>query len=114
LEKGYEIKMKDRTLTLLETHEAMIAKVTKTKKIMFLLNIETNMPKYLKTCVKDETWLWHIRLKHVNFDSLKMMEQKKMLKGLPSSIYPNQLCEGCLIGKQFCKSFPNESISRAN
>ena len=93
MEKGYEIKMKDRTLTLLETHEAMIAKVTKTKKIMFFLNIETNMPKYLKICVKDETWLWHIRLRHVNFDSLKMMEQKKMLKGLPSSIYPNQLCE---------------------
>jgi hypothetical protein len=51
------------------------------------------MPKYLKTCVKDETWLWHIRLRHVNFNSLKIMEQKKMLKGLPSSIYPNQLCE---------------------
>ena len=74
LEKGYEIKIKDRALTLLDTYGAMIVKVTMTKKnIMFLLNIETGVPKCLKAYVKDEIWLWHIRHGHVNFDSLKMM-----------------------------------------
>ena len=58
MEKGYQIKMKDHTLTLLDTHGAIITKVTMTKNRMFLLNIET--------C------LWHMRLEHVNFDSLKM------------------------------------------
>jgi hypothetical protein len=53
----------------------------------------------LNAYVKDETWLWHMRIGHVNFDSLKMMAQKKMLKGLPSIINPNQLREGCLVGK---------------
>jgi len=47
--------MKDRSLTILNTHETIIAKVTMIKNKMFLLNIETNVPKYLKTCVKDET-----------------------------------------------------------
>jgi hypothetical protein len=37
-----------------------------------------------------------------------------MLKGLPSVIYLNQLCEECLMGKQFCKSFPKESTSIAS
>jgi hypothetical protein len=37
-----------------------------------------------------------------------------MLKGLPSIIHPNKLCEGCLVGKQFHKSFFKESTSRAN
>jgi hypothetical protein len=55
-----------------------------------------------------------MRLGHVNFDSLKMMAQKEMLKGLSSIIHLNQLCEGCLVGKQFCKTFPKESISRAS
>jgi hypothetical protein len=64
--------------------------------------------------VKDETWLWHMKLGHVNFDSLKMMAQKEMLKGLLSIIHPNQLCEGCLMGNQFRKSFSKESTSRAN
>ena len=37
-----------------------------------------------------------------------------MLNGLPSIIYPNQLCEGCLVGKQYRKSFLKNSISRAS
>jgi hypothetical protein len=53
LEKGYEIKMKDLILTLLNTHEAMVTKITMTKNIMFLLNIDIDVPKCLKTCVKD-------------------------------------------------------------
>jgi hypothetical protein len=65
----------------------------------FLLNIEMDMPKCIKTRVKDETWLWHMRLRHTNFDNLEMMTQKKMLKGLPSIIHPNYLCEGCFMGK---------------
>jgi len=89
LENGYEIKIKNHTLTLLGIKGAMIEKVAIRKNIMFLLNIEMNVPKCLNTCVKDETWLWQIRLGHVNFDSLNMMAQKEMLKGLPSIIYPN-------------------------
>ena len=48
LEKSYDIKMKDRTLTLLKTKGAMIAKVVITKNRMFLLNIEMDMPKYMR------------------------------------------------------------------
>ena len=55
MEKGYEIKMKDCTLTLLDTKKDMIAKVAITKNRMFLLNIKTDVPKCLNACVKDET-----------------------------------------------------------
>jgi hypothetical protein len=39
LEKEYEIKMKNHTLTLLDTKGVMIAKTTMIKNRMFLLNI---------------------------------------------------------------------------
>jgi hypothetical protein len=55
LEKGCEIKMKDCTLALPNTHEAMIANVIMIKNKMFLLNIKMDMPKCLKACVKDVT-----------------------------------------------------------
>jgi len=55
LEKGYEIKMEDHILTLLDTHRTMIAKITMTKNMMLLLNMEINVPTSLKTCVKDQT-----------------------------------------------------------
>uniref|UniRef100_A0A0D3AGX0 GAG-pre-integrase domain-containing protein n=1 Tax=Brassica oleracea var. oleracea TaxID=109376 RepID=A0A0D3AGX0_BRAOL len=36
-----------------------------------------------------------------------------MVKELPSINHPNQVCEGCLLGKQFQMSFPKESETRA-
>ncbi|GLU15868.1 hypothetical protein SLE2022_323240 [Rubroshorea leprosula] len=41
------------------------------------------------------------------------MASKRMVKGLPSVNQPDQLCEGCLLGKQSRKSFPKQSQSRA-
>jgi hypothetical protein len=55
-----------------------------------------------------------MRAGYANFDSLKMMTQKKILKGLSSITHPNQLREGCLVGKQFPKSFLKKSTSRAS
>jgi len=54
-----------------------------------------------------------MRLEHVNFDNLKMM-QNEMLKGLPSIKHTNQLCEGYIVGKQFHKSVPKKSTSIAS
>ena len=71
------------------------------------------MAKCLKACVKDSAWLWHMRFGHLNFGGLKLLSQKKMVYGLPSIDQPNQLCEGCLVGKQSRKSFPKESMSKA-
>jgi hypothetical protein len=53
LEKRYEIKMKDHTLTLLDTKRVMIAKVVMINNRMFLLNIEMDMFKCM--C---EGWDW--------------------------------------------------------
>jgi hypothetical protein len=44
-EKGSETKMKDHILKLLDTKGVMIAKIVMTKNRMFLLNIETDVPK---------------------------------------------------------------------
>jgi hypothetical protein len=43
LEKRYEIKMKDHTLTLLDTKGVIIAKVVMINNRMFLLNIKMDM-----------------------------------------------------------------------
>jgi hypothetical protein len=48
LEKEFEIKIRDRTLTLLDTKGNMIAKVAMTKSRMFLLNIEMDAPKCMR------------------------------------------------------------------
>jgi hypothetical protein len=42
-----------------------------------------------------------------------LLYKKDMVRGLPYINHPNQICEGCLLGKQFKMSFPKESSSRA-
>ncbi|GKV41340.1 hypothetical protein SLEP1_g48885 [Rubroshorea leprosula] len=55
----------------------------------------------------------HLRFGHMNFGGLKATTSKRMVKGLPLVNQPDQLCEGCLLGKQSRKSFPKQSQSRA-
>ena len=80
---------------------------------MFPLNIQNDVAKCLKARHKDPSWTWHLRYGHLNFRGLELLFKKNMVKGLPYINHPDQLCEGCLLGKQFRKSFPKESNSRA-
>ena len=80
---------------------------------IFMLNIQNDLAKCLKACYKDITWLWHLRFGHLNFRGLEFLSKKEIVRGLPSISHLNQVWEGCLLGKQFKKSFPKESSSRA-
>ena len=84
-----------------------------TRNTMFLLEIQNDEPKCLKTCVEDNSWLWHLCFGHLNFGGLKLLCTKGMVNGLPSVDHLDQLCKGCLLGKQSRKSVPVEATSRA-
>ena len=113
LEKGYDIHMKDCSLFIRDDIGNLIAKVKMSKNRMFSLNIQNDVAKCLKACYKDASWLWHLRFGHLNFGGLEMLSKKEMVRGLPRINHPDQLCEGCLLGKQFRKGFPKQSESRA-
>ncbi|KAK2994415.1 hypothetical protein RJ640_009642 [Escallonia rubra] len=113
LEKGYDIHMKDKCLYLRDDRGSLIACVPMSSNRMFLMNIHHDAPKCLKACFDNQSWLWHLRLGHLNFGGLKLLSTKNMVKGLPSIDQPDQLCEACLVDKQHRHSFPKESISRA-
>ncbi|KAJ4722910.1 Retrovirus-related Pol polyprotein from transposon TNT 1-94 [Melia azedarach] len=113
LEKGYNIHMKDYSLFIRDDKDNLITKVKMSKNIMFSFNIQNDVAKCLKAYYKDASWLWHLRFGHLNFRGLELLAKKEMVRGLPYINHPNQLCEGCLHGKQFRKSFPKESTFKA-
>ncbi|KAL5861982.1 hypothetical protein ACOSQ3_003274 [Xanthoceras sorbifolium] len=78
LEKGYDIHMKDCSLSIRDGKGNLIAKVKMSKNILFSLNIQHDVAKCLKACYKDASWLWHLRFGHLNFGSLKLLSKKKM------------------------------------
>ena len=51
---------------------------------------------------------------HLNFGGLELLYKKRLVYGLPFISHPNQICEGCMYGKQSRKSFLKESFSRAS
>ena len=63
----------------------------------------------------DDIQLWHKRLGHVNFQTIKRMKSKDMIDGMqlnPSSS-KQPICEGCIMGKHHRLPFPKDGRTRA-
>ncbi|GKD49947.1 zinc finger, CCHC-type containing protein, partial [Tanacetum coccineum] len=67
----------------------------------------------LSARISDPTWLWHVRMGHINFNSMKFMAEKKLIEGMPKLNIPPQPCEGCLVGKQTRNPFPTHTSYKA-
>jgi len=49
--------------------------------------------------VANDSWLWHKRFRHLNFQGLKLLELKNMVHWLPKIEEKHEVCKGCAIGK---------------
>ncbi|KAL4378842.1 hypothetical protein GQ457_02G039300 [Hibiscus cannabinus] len=105
LEKGYEVQMKNRSLSLKNKNGELVVQADMTRNRLFTIDIESGEVKCMKTTIKDDSWLWHLRYEHLGFSRLKLLSKAKMVDGLPDINPPNQLCEACIKGKQHRQSF---------
>lgn len=64
LEKGYDIHLKDHSLSIRDQRENLIVKVPMTRNRMFALSIQNDVAKCLKACFKYSSWLWNLRFGH--------------------------------------------------
>ena len=88
-EKDYDIHMKNKKLYLRNNTNDLIAQVEMSKNKMFILDIRNDVAECFKAYVKDTSWLWHLRLGHLNFGDLNMLSNKQMVHDLPHIDYPN-------------------------
>ncbi|KAK2991588.1 hypothetical protein RJ640_000959 [Escallonia rubra] len=65
LEKGYDIHMKDGALVIRNKDRELIAKVEMTKNRLFTLDIRSEIMRCMKSVIKDDSWLWHLRFGHL-------------------------------------------------
>ena len=92
----------------------MIMRVQRTWNILYKIELKIVEPVCLLANVNDESWLWHGRLGHINFQSIRMLVEKEMAGGLPLIEHPDQVCHSCLAAKQTRKSFPQCARWRAD
>ncbi|CAA7055273.1 unnamed protein product [Microthlaspi erraticum] len=61
-----------------------------------------------------ESSRWHARLGHLNFENLKTMIDKGVVRGIPRVNIEKKICGACLLGKQTRQVFPQASSFRAS
>lgn len=73
------------------------------------VQVEANM------AAQDSMQIWHERLGHVNYKTLKQMHEKKTVEDLyfEYSADDNPFCEGCVYGKQHRQPFPKTRARRS-
>ncbi|GKA47803.1 retrovirus-related pol polyprotein from transposon TNT 1-94 [Tanacetum coccineum] len=57
-----------------------------------------------------QTWLWHRRLSHLNFDTINLLSKYDIVTGLPKlKFVKDHLCSSCELGKAKRKSFKTKT-----
>nr|GEV43722.1 hypothetical protein [Tanacetum cinerariifolium] len=57
-----------------------------------------------------QAWLWHLRLSHLNFDTINLLSKNDIVIGLPKlKFIKDHLCSFCELGKAKRKSFQTKS-----
>lgn len=76
--------------------------------------LDTTVGSCLMEMVED-SWLWHKRLCHVNFDSIVKVSKMKSIRGMPNTMKPeNAMYKECQLGKLTKSSFSRKYYSSEN
>ncbi|GJU05123.1 retrovirus-related pol polyprotein from transposon TNT 1-94 [Tanacetum coccineum] len=72
-----------------------------------LQNTSTPNPIFLMAkATSSQTWLWHRRLSHLNFDTINLLSKNDIVTSLPKLRFvKDQLCSSCELGKAKRKYF---------
>nr|GEX21436.1 zinc finger, CCHC-type [Tanacetum cinerariifolium] len=108
-ENGCKVVMEDNELRLYDMDNKIFMNVTRQRNHLYKAYLKIGTPVCLLANLKDDTWLWHVRLGHFNFESLKGMAKKDLVHEIPAIKHTTQLCNVCLIGKQSRVPFPKKA-----
>nr|GEZ86711.1 zinc finger, CCHC-type [Tanacetum cinerariifolium] len=113
-ERGDKIKIKDPFLWVYDGTGKLLMKVHRSLNCLYKIKHDEVRSTCLIAQISNLTWLWHTRMRHVNFNSLKFMSDKNLIEGMPKMYIQTLPCEGCLMGKQTRKTYLSHTSFREN
>ncbi|KAI3455049.1 hypothetical protein Pfo_011712 [Paulownia fortunei] len=90
-EKGYKIYIKDGVCRIQDAKMGLIAQVTMTANRMFSLYLNSINQTCFSGKLQDIAWVWNYCYGHLNFGSLRTLQQKDIVVGLPKTVVKNVL-----------------------
>ncbi|GJZ51223.1 zinc finger, CCHC-type containing protein [Tanacetum coccineum] len=110
-EIGCKVEMEDNELRLYDVNNQIFIRVPRQKNRLYKAILKIGTPVCLLANLSDTTWLWHARLGHLNFESLKTMNQKDLVHGVPAIKHTTQICDVCLVGIWFLVRSGKQSLA---
>ncbi|GLJ33801.1 hypothetical protein SUGI_0679410 [Cryptomeria japonica] len=111
-DSGLTLQFKNGVCRIKGKDGKLVAIGMQTKGNLFQLN--ANVSTYLMAKL-DDSWIWHRRLYHVNFDSIVKASKIKVVRGLPVlKKLDNTLCRECQLGKMSSSTFKGKSFTANN
>jgi hypothetical protein len=111
--RGYDAHIWGGVFTLRDPEGLLLAKVYRDNSYLYVLKLNIASPVCLAASGGETAWRWHARFGHLNFQALWRLAQANMVRGLPHIDHMDQLCDGCLAGKQRHAPFPEEATFSA-
>lgn len=112
-EEHHRVILSGDHLWVYDDKERLLMKVTKSGNRLYKISLEESTSVCFLNKVEEETWLWHARLGHVNFQAMELMSKEQMVYGMPKMKPPTRKCEGCLMSKQTRQPFPSQASFHA-
>lgn len=112
-EEGCRILMEKGELRIWDLRRRLVAVVARGASRLYVLTVTIDRPICLLAHGKETAWRWHARYGHLGFQGLQRLSKKEMVRGLPCIQHVDQVCDGCLVGKQRRQPFPAVSRFRA-
>ncbi|XP_073351834.1 uncharacterized protein [Aegilops tauschii subsp. strangulata] len=99
-ERGCKIVLEDGYLWGYDRQRNLMMRVKRSRNRMYVLNLDKAQLVCLLAKFDETAWKWHSRFGHLNFHALRKLGKQQMVSGLPMIDHVDQLCTGCLVGKQ--------------
>ena len=86
---------------------------------MFPIDFHMGDFKCLNTIVNNESWLWHLRFRHLKFQSLENLSKQNLVNGLPHIhdlincvrlVYLERITGIPFLKESWCAKFPLELV----
>ncbi|WVZ65497.1 hypothetical protein U9M48_014849 [Paspalum notatum var. saurae] len=112
-EDDYNIRIKKGVMTIRDEQRRLLAWVRRSPNRLYSIHLDITRPVCLTARWVDEAWRWHERYGHISFQALRKLVNEDMVRGLLHIDHVDQVCEGCLAGKQRRHPFPAQARRRA-
>ncbi|KAK2422442.1 hypothetical protein QL285_032975 [Trifolium repens] len=112
-DKGFTINFKPTFCTIESNKDKNVILKAIRHGNVYMLDLDDNCLSGAKCLItkNDESWLWHRRMAHLNFDLLNKIASKDLVIGLPKIRFSkDHLCDACQMGKQTKASFKTKKF----